>query len=242
MKTRMKIRMNARINDMMKQFASMIDLQQNTMMSVSQNVEHTASASSASSTSSDSLTSSVSSDFSNPHAFSVSFTSFASLAKQLRAENVKYFDLEIKQKNEKKNEKLRSSLAQLLVVSVDKHVYYINVYTFVDRLKNLAKSHDVKSVINVLTSCFRGGTLMWYFMKLNDIQRNDFRTNDLKLWYITLIDRFKIKTVVALSLLISNRYGLPSIRNIKPRVWAMQMCYFAKTAAFDSTYNQLTIM
>ena len=190
MKARMKARMNARMNDMLRQFVDMFNLQQNintVMRSVSQVVEHinfassdsfAFSASSASSNSSDSSASSDSFVFSASLASSdssASFDSFTSSAKQLRAENVGYFDSEIKQKNEKS----RSPLT--LIVSVDKHVYYINVYIFVDRLKNLIKSHGVELMINVLIFCFRGDAFMWYFMKLNDFERNRFRTNDLEL-------------------------------------------------------------
>ena len=168
-KAKMKARMNARMNDMLRQIVGMFNLQQNintVMRPVSQTVEHTnfassnssaSSAPSASSNSSDSSASSNSFAFSAPPALSDSSASFdspTSSAKQLRAENVKYFDSEIKQKNEKPR------LPLTLIVSVDKHVYYINVYTFVDKLKNLVKSHGVELVINVFTFCFRGDALM----------------------------------------------------------------------------------
>ena len=169
MKAKIETRMNARMNDMLRQFVDMFNLQQNTntvMRSVSQAVEHINFASSNSSAFFAPLVSSGSSDSSassNSSAFfaspasldsSASSDSFTSSAKQLRAENVRYFDSEIKQKNEKS----RSLLA--LIVSVNKHVYYINVYIFVDRLKDLIKSHGVELVINVFIFCFRDGALM----------------------------------------------------------------------------------
>lgn len=83
---------------------------------------------------------------------------FFSFVKQLRVENVKYFDFEIKQKNENENEKLRLFL--IFVINVNKYVYYINVYIFVDKLKNLTKSHNVKLIINVFIFCFRDDVLM----------------------------------------------------------------------------------
>lgn len=209
----MKTKITIKINNMFKQFVVMFDQQQNIniIMLINQLVEHIA------------FVLLVSSNSSNFFVFfyslaSISFISSISFVKQLRAENVKYFDFEIKQKNEKKNEKLRLFLIQFLIIDFDKHVYYINVYIFIDRLKNLTKSHNVKLIINVFIFCFRDVVLMWYFMKLNDFERNRFRINDLKLWYITLIERFKIKTVVILNLLISNRYNLFSIRNIKFRI------------------------
>ena len=81
MKIRMKTRMNASINDMIKQFVNIIDLQQNIMMSVNQNVKHIVFVSFASSISLNSFILFVSSSFLNSHAFFVSFTSFVSFVK-----------------------------------------------------------------------------------------------------------------------------------------------------------------
>ena len=151
----MKTKITIKINNMFKQFVVMFDQQQNIniIMLINQLVEHIA------------FVLLVSSNSSNFFVFfyslaSISFISSISFVKQLRAENVKYFDFEIKQKNEKKNEKLRLFLIQFLIIDFDKHVYYINVYIFIDRLKNLTKSHNVKLIINVFIFCFRDVVLM----------------------------------------------------------------------------------
>ena len=164
------------------------------------------------------------------------FFSSISLIKQLRVENMNYFDSETQTKKKKKKN------FWAFVINVSKHVYYINVYIFVDKLKNLTKSHDMNSMINVIIACLRDHALIWHFEILNEWQKNKLRINDLKLWYITLIDKFKIKTIEILNLLIVNRYDLSFVRNIKSRVWIMQMRCFARVVAFNSIFNQLIIM
>ena len=86
------------------------------------------------------------------------------------------------------------------VVNAGKHVFYRDIYIFVDRLKDLAVSHDVKRVI---TACLRGLALMWYSAELTNLERDLLRDLDLDRWYTTLINRFKTRIVVALSRLVS---------------------------------------
>ena len=82
----------------------------------------------------------------------------AILSVKLRAENVEYFDSDYKQ--EKKYSKIEATKARFynLVVNVGKYIYYINVYTFLDKLKNLETTHDSEIVLNVVAFCFRGTT------------------------------------------------------------------------------------
>ena len=70
----------------------------------------------------------------------VLFVSFVSFVKQLRVENVKYFDLSYKSK--KKNHIASKKRVYNSIVNVNKHVYYIEIYNFVDKLKNLIISYD----------------------------------------------------------------------------------------------------
>ena len=166
--------------------------------------------------------------------------SFTPPAKQLRAEDVGYFDPGYK--HEEDTSPMKAKQQYTPVVSVGKHVYYIEVYTFVDRLKDLAVSHGEQAVAEVLTSCLRGESLMWFSMELTDSERKELRQRGLNLMCMVMIERFKMRAFTALSHLIGSRYGLAQLRSIKPRAWAMQMRYFAKAAAYDSTYNQLTTM
>ena len=81
----------------------------------------------------------------------------------LRAEEVGYFDPEYQAENFFKIDK-RAPL-----VNAGKHVYYRDVYAFVDRLKDIASSRGKPAVRQVITACFRGSALMWYSMELDEL-------------------------------------------------------------------------
>ena len=74
---------------------------------------------------------------------------------KLRAKNVKYFDFDYKQKKKYSKIEITKTRFYDFVVNVDKYIYYINVYTFLDKLKNLITTHDNEIVLNVVAFCFR---------------------------------------------------------------------------------------
>ena len=82
---------------------------------------------------------------------------FISFIKQLRVENVKYFDFNYEQE---KKFNIISKAYYILVVNAKKHVYYIDIFMFVDKLKNLIKQHNEILVNNVVIFCFRNNALM----------------------------------------------------------------------------------
>ena len=84
-------------------------------------------------------------------------------APKLRAEEVGYFDPEY----------TTEGASHTAVVNAGKHVYYRDVYVFVDRLKDLAVQN--KDVKNVIVSCLRGSALMWYSMELSEDDRDRIR-------------------------------------------------------------------
>ena len=65
------------------------------------------------------------------------------------------------------------------VVNAGKHVYYRDIYMFVDRLKDVARQHDGVRVRNVVTECLRGSALMWYSIELTELERDLLRDSDL---------------------------------------------------------------
>ena len=65
------------------------------------------------------------------------------------------------------------------VVNAGKHVYYRDVYVFIDHLKDLAKQHDGVKIRNVITECLRGSALMWYSIELTELERDLLRDSDL---------------------------------------------------------------
>ena len=79
------------------------------------------------------------------------FVDSTSTSSILRAEEMKYSNLEYQIENIDK---------QIFLVNADKHVYYRNVYVFVNRLKNMTFLRDKSVVKQIITICFRDFALM----------------------------------------------------------------------------------
>ena len=69
----------------------------------------------------------------------------------LRAEKIKYFDSEYQTKNIYK---------QIFLVNADKHVYYRDIYIFVNRFKNIIFLRDKSAIRQIITICFRDFVFM----------------------------------------------------------------------------------
>lgn len=151
----------------------------------------------------------------------------------LRAEEVGYFDPEFQQEHGNTHGP---------VVNAGKYVYYRDVYIFVDRLKDLANRKPPDQVKDVITECMRGSALIWYSTELTELERDLLRSSaaDLDRWYTTLINKFKVRTAVALSQLSSQTYSFSDMRHTSPRAFIQRMLHLAKAAHMDSTYNRLT--
>ena len=124
-------------------------------------------------------------------------------------ENAGYFDPGYQ------NEKEHGATSNGPAVNAGKHVYYRNVYVFyvlVGRLKDPARQRDGFKLRNVVTECLRGSALMRYSTELTELERDLLRDSDLDRWYTTLINRFKIRTSVALAQLVHHSYGMQDLR------------------------------
>jgi hypothetical protein len=94
------------------------------------------------------------------------------------------------------------------IINIDRHVFYKNIYVFVDRLKNMIIIRDDDKLRTILSQCFRDASLIWHFIELFDMKKNFLRQINLTSWYQTLINRFKKRISIALSSLQNNRYTL----------------------------------
>ena len=74
-----------------------------------------------------------------------------STSSTLRVEEIRYFDFEYQTENIDK---------QILLVNADKHVYYRDVYVFVNRLKNMTFLRDKFVIRQIITTYFRDFALM----------------------------------------------------------------------------------
>ena len=59
-----------------------------------------------------------------------------------------------------------------VVINVKKHVFYRDVYTFVDRLKNMTISKKSNKFKNIISQCFKEFALIWHSTKLSNLKKN----------------------------------------------------------------------
>ena len=64
---------------------------------------------------------------------------------KLKIEKMNFFDFEQQKKNK----------SFTIIVHSNKHVFYKNVYVFVERLQNMIKQHDEKTIENLVIACLR---------------------------------------------------------------------------------------
>ena len=127
-----------------------------------------------------------------------------------------------------------------VVVNVRKHVFYRDVYTFVDRLKNMIISRDSDKLRNIISQCFRSFVLIWHSTKLSDLKKDMLKKASLSMWYNVLIKRFKKRTFIALINIQFFRYIMKDARKHKNfRVFAQKLFRHAKTANMMSMHNQM---
>ena len=127
------------------------------------------------------------------------------------------------------------------VATISNETVYRDIYTWVERLKDLVHLHGSDDVRHVIQSCLRGSAATWWIAELTDEDRKKLRNAELQRWYSLLISRFKMQTSVALTRLISSSYSMRDLDR-PPRIWIHQMLHYAKAAEMDSTYNQLSII
>ena len=152
---------------------------------------------------------------------------------KLKTEDVGFFDPE-----EQEEDKPFTT-----IVHSGKHVFYKDVYVFVERLQDMAKQYDEKTIENLVSECLRGDALEWYTIEIDDNFRDLLRDAKLDKWSRTLISRFKTRTTVALSRLTSQKYSLNDIkRGVTSRAWFLQMLRYAKAANLLDSFNQLTMI
>ena len=80
----------------------------------------------------------------------------------------------------------------------DKHIYYVDVYVFVDRLKNLVSLRDENKLRIVLSQCLRDYAQKWHSLILFELKKNLLRIAFLVTWYQILIKSFKKRAIQTL--------------------------------------------
>ena len=128
------------------------------------------------------------------------------------------------------------------VINFDKHVFYKNVYAFVNRLKNVNSVRKEDKLRFIISQCLRDTILIWHSTEISNIERKIYRNMFLQNWYNVLIKRFKERASMTLNYLQFIKYTLFDARKHKnSRIYAQNLFRYVKTADLITVYNQLVL-
>ena len=80
------------------------------------------------------------------------------------SKNIDYFDSNLKNFFDKNVE----------MMIVDRHIYYRDVFFFIDKLKNLKKNFFDSRIKKYVVECFKKTTQKWVFSKLTELKKKNF--------------------------------------------------------------------
>ena len=131
---------------------------------------------------------------------------------------------------------------QRSVVNLKKHVFYRDIFAFVNRLKNVSSVREKNKLRLIISQCLRDIVLIWHSTELFDVEKEIYRNMSLQNWCNVLIKRFKERTSAALNFIQSTKYTLQDARMQKNfRVFAQNLFRHVKAASLISIYNQLIL-
>ena len=127
------------------------------------------------------------------------------------------------------------------IVNVDRHVFYRDVYIFIDRLKNMTSLREKNKLRIVISQCLRDTVLIWHSAKLSDFEKNLLRNRATLInWYDALIVKFKKRASKILEKLQRLRYIMIDVRNARnSRLYAQKIFRHVRSTELDSVFNQL---
>ena len=129
------------------------------------------------------------------------------------------------------------------IVYLGNHPFYRNVFTFVERIQDVAKAKGENTVRLNLHSCLRGTALEWHSSELTVLEKDCLRVLDLENgWIKFLVARFKERATVALAKMEKDKYTLQDAAlGRTPRAYAQAVFRNAQAAGMTSVLNQLSM-
>ena len=129
------------------------------------------------------------------------------------------------------------------VINLSKHVFYRNVYAFVNKFKNVSFIREKDKLRLVIFQCFRDIVFIWHSTEFFDIEKEIYRDMFLQNWCNVFIKRFKKRASAILNYVQFIKYTLENARKHKNfRIYAQNLFKHVKTADFISIYNQLVLI
>jgi hypothetical protein len=148
--------------------------------------------------------------------------------KKWTTDDVEFFDLELERDES--------------VMNVERHVFYKDIYVFVDRFKDMMNLRKENKLRAILSQCFRESVLIWHFTILSDMKKDLLRQASLISWYQVMINRFKQRTSIILITLQQSHYTMSDARSNKNlRLFAQNIFRSVKAVNMKSIHNQLII-
>ena len=175
-------------------------------------------------------------DDDNDSNFNFSFDSvsqFENRINEWKIEKVDLFDSKMNKFNFENN----------YTVNVDRNFFYVDVYVFVDRFKNMIFLRDDDKLRIVIFQCLRKSVMQWHFMKLFDFEKNLLRNVSFRQWYDALIIRFKKRSTFVLNLMQKKKNIFVDAKKQKnSRFYAQNIFRHVKIVYMNSVFNQITLI
>ena len=166
---------------------------------------------------------------------SQSFVDYNNNADEWRVKNVDFFDFDY---DDDIVDNVDKSIKYF-----DKHIYYVDVYVFVDRLKNLVSLRDENKLRIVLSQCLRDYAQKWHSLILFELKKNLLRIASLITWYQILIKSFKKRATQTLQSLQKKRYIMSDAKQQRNfRMYAQNIFRHVKIVELESIFNQFILI
>ena len=170
--------------------------------------------------------------------FSINFESTSMNDNNNNNNNWKTKNVDFFKSNAKKNK-----FDDVFIVIVKKHVCYVDVYVFINRLKNLIFFRDDDKLRTILSQCLQNVVLIWHIMKFFEFEKNLFRIVSFASWYDALIVKFKKRVHVVLKRLHRERYIFVDAKNRKDfRLFAQNIFRHVKAIEMIFIFNQIIMI
>ena len=129
------------------------------------------------------------------------------------------------------------------IVTVNRYVFYRNVYVFVNRFKNIISFRDENKLRFVIFQCFRENAIVWHITKFSKMKKIYFKKIAIVQWKSVLIHRFKKRISIALIKFQIVRYILTDVKIEKNfKIIIQNIFRHAKTVHLNSIQNQLIMI
>ena len=135
----------------------------------------------------------------------------------------------------------------IAIASVMKHsekdIYFRNIHLFLKRCSNIATIKGDQIVRNNLFICLRELALQWYISEMtSNVKALIKYASGIEHWFVKLLSRFKKKSIIALSILMREKYTFKDAKNQRKfREYAFIILRATKSINLE-TFDQIAMI